>query len=135
MARVAVCIVGSSDMPDEALRRGAAVLASEMEIRTIGPVVREGEQAVLAVIANSELGPVRLSQVLQRFQERTLFRYRLLAYGALVYRSDNLNVPPTDMEAIIPALESLHRVDSGFEIPLLGKVSAHLGTDSDRPQS
>jgi hypothetical protein len=135
MARIVVSIVGSTHMSDDVLRRGAAILASEIDLRTVGPVVREGEEAVLVAIANSDLGPNRLSHRLQRFEERTLFRYRLLAYGALVYRSESLQVPPTDLDVIVPALESLHRADPGFEIPLLGNVTAHHKQDADRPQS
>lgn len=135
MARVAVSIVGPSELPDDVLRRGAAALGSALDVRTVGPIVRADNRAVLVVIARSDMGLLWLARLLERFEERTLFEYRLLTYGALVYRSEALSVPPTDMKAIIPALESLHRIDAGFQIPLLGNVTAHLGGSSDRPQS
>src|SRR5690349_16752100 len=135
MARVAVCIVGPQDLPDDVLRRGATALGSGLDIRTVGPVVRDGDQAVVVAIARSDVGLLQLVRLLERFEERTLFQYRLLAYGALVYRAKGLNVPPMDVDVIIPALESLHRIDPGFRIPLLGNVTAHLSPDYNRPQS
>ena len=135
MARVAVCIVGAQDLANEVFRRGAAALAIRIGVQAVGPVMRGNGRAALVAIVRTDAGPSGLHRSLRNLQQDRELHFRLLSYGALIYRSDRLCVPPLEVDLLLPELESLQNLDPGFEIPLLGNVTAHLGRVSNRPQS
>lgn len=130
MARVAFEVVGSQDLPEAAFREAVAAVAVHLRVIAVGPVVREEGCAALAATARASEGPVAFAQTLEWVGLEVGLRVRPLAYGALVYRSSGLNVPPSEIGEA--SLRSLAAADPDFEIPGLGRVGAHLRGTRDR---
>ena len=130
MTRVVIGLIGADRLSDEALRDAIATLATRIDVHRVGSTVRERDEIAVAVVARTEGGPVALDRLLGRLALGGGVTYRILAYGALIYRSVGLDVPP---RAIAPvALRSLAQADPEYDLPGLGKVTAHLAALSDR---
>ncbi len=134
MALVAVSIVGAENLPAEVFRRAGAALAARIEITGLGPVEREAGIAAMAVVLRTRIGPSALEKMLRRLTPTSgSVSFGVLAYGALVYRDEEIVVPPANFANLGAILRSLARVDPDFQIPNLGNVSAHLSDSLDRP--
>ena len=118
MARVAIMLVEGQGASFDAVAR----LAARLDPIAVGSAV----EGIVVVTAQTSMGPVALDRLVRGIGAT------VLAYGSLVYRSTELDVPRSGIPT--EALRSLAEADPGFEVPGLGNVTTHLRGVSNRQE-
>ena len=132
MARVAIMLVGGQDRSEASYGEALAVLGARLDVISIGPIVRKAGASVVVLTVQTSMGPAHLDGVLEGLGLRLDLAMDILSYGALIYRSSEVDVPPRGVGRLDAALRSLAEADPGFEIPGLGNVTTHLQDVSNR---